>query len=168
MIALGTRLGAWASLALLCACATTSPIDQRSIAMSNDREAISATLSALNAACAARDLNAFMALFDDNDDILFVGSDKSEVFRGREATRGFMQVLYGLPFVFSFQLDNVVLHQSDDHAWVFVDGKMVRRGDRGDAVGKVGQSPYRFSIAMVRRGGAWRWQMFNGSVPRGE
>jgi uncharacterized protein (TIGR02246 family) len=133
--------------------------------MPNDREAILATVSALNAACAARDLAAFVALFDNNGDILFVGSDKGEVFRGREAAKGFMQGLYGLPFVFSFDLETVVMHQDGDQAWVFVDGNMVRTGDRGDAVGKVGRSPYRFSIAMVRRGGSWRWQMFHGSVP---
>jgi hypothetical protein len=79
-----------------------------------------------------------------------------------------MQGLYGLPFVFSFDLDNAVLHHEGDHAWVFVDGNMVRTGDRGNSVGKVGRSPYRFSITMVRRGGSWRWQMFHGSVPGAE
>ena len=136
--------------------------------MSNDRDSILATLSTLNAACAARDPNAFIELFEDSDDILFVGSDKGEVFRGRETTRGFMQGLYGLPFVFSFDLADVVLHHDGDQAWVFVDGNMVRTGDRGNEVGKVGRSPYRFSVVMVRRDGGWRWQVFHGSVPGAE
>jgi ketosteroid isomerase-like protein len=133
--------------------------------MSQDIHDVRATLSALNAACAARDLGAFMALFDDSDEILFVGSDKGELFRGREATRAFMQTLYGLPFVFSFDLGEVVIRQDGGHAWIFVDGKMVRTADRGAAVGKVGESPYRFSITMVKRDDRWRWQLFHGSVP---
>jgi hypothetical protein len=76
-----------------------------------------------------------------------------------------MRGLYELPFVFSFDMEHVVLHHDGDRAWVFVDGNMVRTGDRGNAVGKVGRSPYRFSIALARRAGGWRWQMFHGSVP---
>ncbi len=136
--------------------------------MPNSDVQIRSTLSALNAACAARDLDAFMALFDESDDILFVGSDKGEVFHGREAVRGFMRKLYGLPFVFSFDLTNATVRQEGDHGWVFVDGNMIRTGDRGDAAGKVGKGPYRFSIVMVRRPAGWKWQLFNGSVPAGE
>jgi len=52
-----------------------------------------------------------MELFDDSDDILFVGSDKGEVFQGRKATADFMQALFNLPFVFSFDLKNTTVRQ---------------------------------------------------------
>jgi uncharacterized protein (TIGR02246 family) len=148
-------------------CATPGP-GATGPSASQDRDGIRATLAALNSSCAARDLDAFMALFDDGDDILMVGSDTGEVFRGREAVREFMNRLFGLPFVFSFDLKEVVTRQDRDFAWVFVDGNMVHSVDRGAAAGKVSQKPYRFSIAMVRKEGRWRWQLFNGSVPGAE
>ncbi len=136
--------------------------------MSDSDAQIRATLSALNSACAARDVDAFLALFDPSDEILFVGSDKGEVFHGREAIRGFMKRLYGLPFVFAFDLEKVTVRQEGDHGWVFVDGNMIRTGDRGKAAGKTGTGPYRFSITMVKRDSGWKWQLFNGSVPGSE
>jgi uncharacterized protein (TIGR02246 family) len=136
--------------------------------MLTDPDDIRATLVRLNAACAARDLAAFMALFEDGDDILFVGSDAGEVFRGREAVSRFMEKLFGLPFVFSFDLQDVTLRQDGDFAWAFVGGSMIRSGDQGSSAGKVARSPYRFSISMARREGQWRWQLFHGSVPGSE
>jgi len=39
-------------------------------------------------------------LFDDSDDVVLVGSDVGEIFKGRAAVAGFLQKLYGLPFIF--------------------------------------------------------------------
>jgi uncharacterized protein (TIGR02246 family) len=138
-------------------------------AASSDEDAIRKTLVALNAACAARDLPAFIALFDDDDGkVLFVGSDESEVFHGRQGAAGFMKGLFELPFTFAFDLKHVTVRQTGDYAWVFVDGNMVRTGDRGAATGKVVQSRYRYSVSMVRKDGRWRWQLFHGSAPAQE
>jgi uncharacterized protein (TIGR02246 family) len=137
--------------------------------VSKDKDAIQATLFAMNAACATRDLAEFMALFDDSDDILFVGSDGGEVFHGKAPVRDFMAQLFGLPFTFSFDLANLTVHQDGDTAWAFVDGNMIHTIDKGSSAGKVRRMPYRFSIAMVNRGeGRWRWQLFHGSMPRAE
>ncbi len=125
---------------------------------------IRANLESLNAVCATRDVAKFMALFEDNDDILFVGSAPGEVFRGRVAIAGFMTKLFALPFVFSFDMQHVDIQQHGRSAWVFVDGNMLHT--RSD--GQVSRMPYRFSIAMVKSGGAWRWQLFHGSVPGAE
>jgi hypothetical protein len=97
-----------------------------------------------------------------------VGSDKGEVFRGQEAIRGFMRKLYDLSFVFSFELNDTTVHQEGEYGWLFVDGTMIRTGDRGKAIGKVGKTPYRFSIVMIKRQTGWKWQLFNGSVPGAE
>ena len=130
--------------------------------------AIRSTLESLNAACAKRDIHAFMELFDDSDDILFVGSDKGEVFQGRKATADFMQALFNLPFVFSFDLKNTTVRQYRSVAWVFTDGNMIHSGDRGKSVGKVSTTPYRFSVTMIKKEGRWKWQLFHGSVPGAE
>ena len=109
-----------------------------------------------------------MALFEDSDDILFVGSDAKEVFRGRAATSEFMKQLFGLPFTFSFDLANVTIEQNGNAAWAFVDGNMIHTRDKGSTAGKVTRMPYRFSIAMANNEGRWRWQLFHGSVPGAE
>ncbi len=136
--------------------------------MQNDQLAIRATLDALNAACAHRDIAAFMDLFGDTDDILFVGSDTGEVYQGRKATADFMQMLFKLPFVFSFDLKNLSQRQDGNTAWVFTDGNMIHTGDSGKVGGKVSTKPYRFSVTLVKHDGRWKWQLFHGSVPGAE
>lgn len=147
-----------AALTLGCATPAATPTSQ-------DADAIRSTIVAMNAACAARDLPAFLALFDDDEPVLFVGSDANEVFHGKAATGRFMEVLFELPFTFSFDLENATIRQTGDTAWVFVDGHMIRTGDKGGTAGKVVRDRYRFSIAMARKDGRWRWQLFHGSVP---
>ena len=129
-----------------------------------DRTEILQNLASLNEVCARRDSAAFMAMFDDSDEILFVGSDKGEVFRGRAGVAAFIKILFGMPFTFSFEMPETTVRRQRDFAWAFVDGVMVRTG----AAGEVSRNPYRFAVAMVRRGSTWKWQFFNGSVPGGE
>jgi SnoaL-like domain len=126
--------------------------------------AVSASLDSMNPLLARRDLPGFMALFEDTDDILLVGSDTGEVFRGRARVAGFLKQLYALPFTFSFDMTNVTIQRHADSAWAFVGGAMVHTAADGTAT----KRPYRFSIAMVKVGQTWRWQLFHGSVPGGE
>lgn len=130
-----------------------------------DEAAIRQTLVDMNTLCAARDAKGFVALFDSRDDVMFVGSDKDEVFRGPDGVKKFTAMLFGAPFVFSFDLKDVSISQDGDFAWVFVDGNMIHTGDRGASVGKNSVKSYRFSVAMVKKSGHWKWQLFHGAVP---
>jgi uncharacterized protein (TIGR02246 family) len=159
-------VGAFALLSTL-GC-TALPNTKTQATMNNDLVAIRATLDALNVVCVKRDIRGFMGLFSDTDDILFIGSDKGEVYHGRKATSDFMQMLFNLPFVFSFDLNNVTLRQDGNYAWIFSDGNMIHTGDKGKATGKVSTKPYRFSITLVKHDGRWNWQLFHGSVPGAE
>lgn len=136
--------------------------------MQDDQVAVRSTLDALNAACANRDIRAFMELFGDSDEILFVGSDTGEVYQGRKATADFMQMLFNLPFIFSFDLKNLTLRQDGNAAWIFTDGNMIHTGDKGKAAGNVSTKPYRFSVTLVKHDGRWSWRLFHGSVPGAE
>ena len=137
-------------------------------AEAKDAAAIRQTLVDMNTVCAARDVKAFSALFDEGDDVMFVGSDKGEIFHGQGGVLKFTKMLFGASFVFSFDLQDVSISQTGDYAWVFVDGNMVRTVDRGESAGKVLKKPYRFSIAMVKKSGHWKWQLFHGAVPGAE
>jgi ketosteroid isomerase-like protein len=110
------------------------------------------------------DLPAFMSQFDDSPDILLVGSDKGEVFKGRAQIEGWLSKLMAKNR-FSWQMDRVDISASDDAAWVFVDGAMVVK----NAAGKVLVTrAYRFTGVLVKRGDGWAWRLFHGSIPGGE
>ncbi len=130
----------------------------------NERAAILGTVQALNEAMARRDVGAAMAVFDDGDGILLVGSDVGEVFRGRVAVRGFLGDLMKLPFIFSFETPEPTIVVNGKTAWLFVEGSMVHT----PSAGAVRRIPYRFSLCLVRKAGIWRWQLFHGSIPRSE
>jgi ketosteroid isomerase-like protein len=161
---IGNAILLWLGLLLAGGAISVLSNPDSAFAAVKDDAAIRATLSTLNEVMARRDAPALMALFDDDDDILLVGSDTGEVYHGRIAVAGFIKALCGLPFVFSFETPDVTIRQEGRSAWVFVNGTMVHTRDNG----QVTRRPYRFSVAMVKRGQAWRWQLFHGSVPGGE
>lgn len=110
------------------------------------------------------DLAAFMSQFEDAGEILLVGSDAGEVFRGRAQIEGWLAKLMAKNR-FSWQMDRVDIDSNGGTAWAFVEGAMVVK----DAGGKVRfTTPYRFTGVLVKRGEAWVWRLFHGSIPRGE
>jgi ketosteroid isomerase-like protein len=133
-------------------------------AAANSDEAVLQTLKAMNDVLARRDLAGFMALYEDNDDIALVGSDAGEVFRGRAEVSGFLKMLYGAPFTFSFDMPEVTVRRKGRHAWVFAEGAMVHTRVDGSQT----RRPYRIALVMKRHDDAWRWQLFSGSVPAAE
>ena len=108
------------------------------------------------------DLSAIMAQFDDKADIMIVGSDVGEVFKGRAAMEGWLESLYKSSG-FSWQMDRVEISHNGDTAWAFVEGKM---NVNSKATGKLRFSkPYRFSAVLVKQGDRWVWRLFHGSAP---
>ncbi|MCX6174621.1 MAG: nuclear transport factor 2 family protein [Ignavibacteriales bacterium] len=121
-------------------------------------------LNRMNEVLATKDLQTVMTVYDNSDDIMVVGSDSGEVFIGRERVQEFMKVIVSMPFVFSFDMDQVIINHSENIAWVFVESKMVHTGSNG----KVSKVPYRITAVMIKRGNEWKWKVFSGSIPRGE
>jgi uncharacterized protein (TIGR02246 family) len=140
-----------------------SPAARPAVSIDSDA-AVRISLEAVNPILTKRDLAGFMALFENSDDILLVGSDTGEIFSGRASISGFLKQLYALPFTFSFDMTNVTIRRKADNAWAFVDGAMVHTATDG----KTTRRPYRFAVVMVKHSNAWRWQLFHGSVPGGE
>ena len=154
--------GLWAVLFAL-GCATIAPAPTPE-AKAKEESAIRATLTRMNEVLARRDQAGFLALFDNSDDIMVIGSDVGEVCAGRAGVKGFIQWIYSQKFTFAFDLQKVVVHQEGNFAWVYEDGNMlhVRRDGTSTKI------PYRFVLTLVKRGDQWRWQLFHGSIPRGE
>ena len=121
-------------------------------------------LGQFDAAAAAGDVKGCLALFEDRADILLVGSDKGEVFKGPAAMEGWLTALLRNNR-FSWEMDRVDISHHGDTAWAFVEGRMVVK----DPAGKLRfKAPYRFSAVLVRRGDGWAWRLFHGSTPAKE
>ena len=58
-------------------------------------------------------------------------------------------------------MSNMTVDQNGETAWAFVDGTATVNQDNG----KVMEMPYRITVVMVQKGKAWKWRLFNGSVP---
>jgi len=108
------------------------------------------------------DLAGVLALFDEKADIMVVGSDKGEVFKGRAAIESWLSRLYKSNG-FSWNMDRVEISHGGDTAWAFVEGKMnVADKTTGSLLFS---KPYRFSAVLVKRGDRWVWRLFHGSAP---
>jgi len=121
---------------------------------------VRAALDQWNDRASHADLDGVMQLFDDSGEVLLVGSDSGEIFRGKSAIRGWLGGLLSHN-KFSWDLSKTVIGLDGNTAWVFVDGAMTVADDKGG----VSQTPYRFSGVLVKRQNAWKWHLFHGSVP---
>ena len=70
------------------------------------RQEVSQVLQAWSRACSARDLNQVMAMIDDGPDVMVVGSEKGEVFKGRQQIEGWLKGLLAVRG-FSWEMDRV-------------------------------------------------------------
>jgi ketosteroid isomerase-like protein len=146
-----------AAVLLFAGCATTRPAPASPALQSEIRQA----LQRWNEANGRGDLAAVMAQFDDAPDLLLVGSDRGEIFQGREAIQGWLAKLF-VRNRFGWEMDRVEIAASGDAAWVFVEGSIVVKDLAG---GLRVRRPYRFTGVLVRRGEGWAWRLFDGSVP---
>jgi ketosteroid isomerase-like protein len=147
---------------LLAGCATERPTP--TLPHDDVQVEIKGTLQRWNDDAGRGDLPAFMAQFDDAADILLVGSDKGEVFKGRAQIEGWLGKLMARNR-FSWRMDRVDISASGDTAWAFVEGAMIVKNVAGKVLVT---TPYRFTGVLVKRGDRWAWRLFNGSIPRGE
>ena len=109
-----------------------------------------------------RNVNHFMDLFDNTEEIMVVGSDSGEVFKGRDQIEGWMKMLFAHRS-FSWEMNRVDIDHNGNTAWVFMDGSMIVTNDKG----KTAKFPYRFTGILVKVKNTWKWRLFNGSVPGG-
>lgn len=109
------------------------------------------------------DLAGFMNLFDDTENIMLVGSDSGEIYKGKAEISKWLGGLFRNNS-FIWEMKRVDIDSYKKTAWVFVDGAMVVTSRKGNQF----TVPYRFSGVLVKRKDGWKWRIFNGSIPRGE
>jgi ketosteroid isomerase-like protein len=121
---------------------------------------IRSALDQWNIATGSRDLNKFMALLDDTPEVMIVGSDSAEIFKGRGQIESWIKKLF-VHNGFTWEMSRIDIDYNGNTAWVFVDGTEVITTDKG----KVYRNPYRFTGILVKKNKQWKWRLFDGSYP---
>jgi len=124
---------------------------------------ITETLKIWNTAAKSANIDQCMALFDDSENIMLIGSDKGEINKGKDEIKKWLSQIFGYAS-FSWEMDRIEIDTNGNTAWVFMDGKMIVDFLAGGQ--KV--TPYRFAGILVSKNGVWKWRLFDGSVPKGE
>ncbi|MEI8046718.1 MAG: nuclear transport factor 2 family protein [Bacteroidota bacterium] len=128
-----------------------------------DKIAITGALKTWNAAAKSANVDQCMALFDDSENIMLIGSDKGEVKKGKAQIRDWLTKIFGVAS-FSWEMDSINIDSNGKTAWVFVEGSMIVEFHKGG----INRTPYRFTGILVKKKGEWKWRLFDGSIPKGE
>src|SRR6478752_9459398 len=124
---------------------------------------IRTSLQLWNDAAKRRDTTAIMKMFDKAEDIMLVGSDSGEIFKGPSAVKQFMIFLFA-QYSFSWDMKRVDIAYNENTAWAFTEGNMTVTDNNGGII----VTPYRFTAIFVKRNDGWKWRLYNGSIPKGE
>ena len=104
-----------------------------------------------------RDVDAFMTLWAEDDDIAMWGSELTERGDGRAGMRTLGEAIAAHPGEIRFTWEERHVYEDGDVAWVTASGTLT-------VGGRV--TPYQVIGVLVRRAGEWRWHTFSGSEPR--
>jgi ketosteroid isomerase-like protein len=124
---------------------------------------INDALKIWNTACKSANTDLVMSMLDKTDGLMVVGSADGEINKGKEEVKAWISQIFGFAG-FSWEMNRIDIDSNGKTAWVFVDGKMIVEFHKGGK--KV--TPYRFTGIMVKKNGAWKWRLFDGSVPQQE
>ena len=126
----------------------------------DERRAVLDTLDRFGSLVAARDPS-LLALFAQDADTRLAGSESSELACGPAEIRQRLGAVFALPGEVAFDWRNRQATLTGDIAWIFADGELVLRD-----VSREQRGPYRLTVVLERRDGAWLWRHFHGSEPR--
>jgi len=129
--------------------------------MTTARRDIESALERLNALMGAKDIGVVNA-FDDEADVLLVGSEVDEVVQGKAALKAFFETLFAKPVTIGWDWVRIDTGALGSVLWFFAEGYAVL-----DTAGEIERRPYRLSGVLVRHDGALHWRQFHGSEPRG-
>jgi uncharacterized protein YceH (UPF0502 family) len=114
-------------------------------------------LTGLNAAAAARDVEAALALFTGDAVLLGSGPDESPV--GQDELRVFLSGLLGQPSTAAWEGDDLTVGDAAGVVWFLLVGELVLRGERER------RRPARLSAVLVPQGGTYRMAQLHVSEP---
>ncbi len=119
--------------------------------------AVNAALASLNIALKLRD-PAITESFHKN--AILIGSEQSDLSRGREAIAAHLGRIFARPYTIQFEWTSVEASRAGDTAWFFADGEVVIVAADGEQ-----RRPYNLTGVLVETKRGWRWRLFHGSEP---
>lgn len=120
-------------------------------------KAVEVALDELNRALRERDPG-FAGAFQKN--AILVGSEASDLSRGREAIGAHLGAIFERPYLIQFAWQAVDAARSGVAAWFFADGELVVIRPEGEQ-----RRPYSLTGVLVESKRGWRWRLFHGSEP---
>jgi uncharacterized protein (TIGR02246 family) len=117
------------------------------------------TLQRFNTAAQNSNTEQLLELFDESANIMFIGGDSAEIWKGADQIRGHLNSIFPQESV-NLQMDRVDIDYNENTAWVFVDGYIVI-SDKKEKF----KAPYRFTGILVKKDSNWKFRLFNGSNP---
>jgi ketosteroid isomerase-like protein len=120
-------------------------------------------LKRFNTAAQNANTDQMMQLFDESENIMFIGSDSAEIWRGKDQIKGHLNSIFPHESV-SLEMNRIDIDYNNNTAWVFVDGAIKVSFDTGEKF----NAPYRFTGVLVKKHKEWKWRLFNGSNPGGK
>jgi ketosteroid isomerase-like protein len=122
---------------------------------------ISEALKLWNSACKTGNTTQLMALYDNTENIMLVGSDSAEIWKGKDQIKGHVNEVFAHSS-FYWEMNRIDIDSNGDTAWAVVDGSMNIKTDTGETM----KTPYRFTNIYVKRNGSWKLRIFHGSIPK--
>lgn len=130
--------------------------------MTDDDQGVLAAFDALDDLLEARDLDAALGLWLDDDDLTFWGSAVPEVAVGKHELRHLLKLVTTMPGSFRIRWHSRRVTVNGDTAWVNAAGTATWDRGQGDVV----TLPYRSTAIFVRQGATWLWHTHHGSEPQ--
>jgi ketosteroid isomerase-like protein len=130
---------------------------------SQTQEEVLAALQRMTVAYRKRDLEAVMAAFGSDPDVMLFGTGADEVRRGKDAIRTQVQRDWGQSDEVSLGLRWGPVSAAGDVAWAWAEGSFDFRA--GDVEGSL---PARLSVVLERRDGQWLIVHSHFSTPAAE
>ena len=124
---------------------------------------IKQTLRLFNTAAQQANTEGIMKMFDATANIMFIGSDSAEIWKGEARIREHLNSIFPQERV-SLDMKRVDIDSNGQTAWAFVDGQIIITTDKGEEF----KAPYRFTIILVKKGKDWKIRLFDGSAPGGK
>lgn len=149
------------SFVLLLTLTTCSVKHEESDSTNDTKTMIQKNLLVFAAYAKAKDTDSMLSMFDNSDDIMLVGTDSSEVKRGRKEIKDLLQVALGKPYIINWDFNNAEVFTSNQVAWAFVNNSVILLNKDGSEI----RIPYRLTSVWIKNGKDWKLKFFNGSIP---
>lgn len=127
------------------------------------KKEITQTLDSFYTAARKANTEGIMSLFDNSSNIIFIGGDSAEIWKGATKIRAHLNSMFPGETV-ALLMDRTDIDYNQNTAWVFADGKIIIAPTKGDPINGL----YRFTAILIKRGNAWKFRLYNGSNPKGK